>query len=89
MVGIDFVQSRIAHLFGNIHHHGVEGFSGILDTLFFLMAGAPTANGAQSKDSVAVRTIFLFEYDDFLAPACFAAIAVTRPAGPAPKMMAS
>ena len=45
IIGIGTVQSLVAHLLGNIHHHGVEIVSGIFDALLFLMTGAPAANG--------------------------------------------
>ena len=66
VISVSAVQSLIAHLFGNVHHHGVEIVGSIFDALLFLMTRAPAANGAQSKNSVPVGTVAFFEYNYFL-----------------------
>ena len=37
VISVSAVQSLIAHLFGNVHHHGVEIVGSIFDALLFLM----------------------------------------------------
>ena len=37
VVRIGAVERLVTHLLGNIHHHGVEGFSRIFNTLLLLM----------------------------------------------------
>ena len=64
LIGIEAVESLVAHLLGDVHHHGVEGVGRILDALFGLMARTPAANRTQSEDGVAVGTVALFEHDN-------------------------
>ena len=61
VVRIGAVQSLVAHLLGDVHHHGVEGVGRILDALFLLVPRAPAADGAEGEDGVAVRTVALFK----------------------------
>ena len=64
LVGVEAVESLVAHLLGDVHHHGVEGVGRILDALFSLVARAPAADRTQSEDGVAVGTVALFEHDN-------------------------
>ena len=88
VVRIGAVKGLITHLLRNIHHHGVEGFSRIFDTLLLLMTRTPAANRAQRVNGIAVRTV-AFSKSTTLAPKSWAVMAVIRPAGPAPTTIAS
>ena len=61
VVRIGAVKGLITHLLRNIHHHGVEGFSRIFNTLLLLMTRTPAANRAQRVNGIAVRTVAFFK----------------------------
>ena len=64
VIRVAAVEGLVAHLLGDVHHHGVEVVGRVLDALFGLVARAPAADGAEGEDGVAVGTVALFEHDD-------------------------
>lgn len=88
LIGIEAIESLVAHLLGDVHHHGVEGVGRILDALFSLMARTPAANRTQSEDGVAVGTVALFEHDN-LGTSVMSSDGRDEAGGTAPSTMAS